>query len=330
MISQWRRSLLRGPQRPLAILTLVVLGSGIHVSLAVAQHGVDDSGQLVRRRRDSFGRSQLGFLAAQKGTEGAVGAMQGIGRQPQCRSRPVGAGLGPGADDPPSGYPVVGTQTQPRGEMLGGGPSVRSTPIMRAGGSEGRSEARSPGRACWHSQQGVRHRAAHYCRLHRHGGHLHRGRQETVQPAGYDRPRGVMTGRAQSTPFRWLPSGSTRPHRQRFTVLPATPAGPRENPRSRRSRSPRRPCGPSSPRTNCSTLPHRSSGSQPSRSAGGCRPRTAAKGHSGRIGMARRMVACTILIVYLGLRCCCPTPNVSWESPHSVGRPFTGLRLHLP
>ena len=35
-----------------------------------------------------------------------------------------------------------------------------------------------------------------------------------------------MMGRAQSTPSRWPPSGSTRPHRQRFTVLPAATTPP--------------------------------------------------------------------------------------------------------
>ena len=47
LVAQLRRSLPCGPQRPFPVLTLVVLGSGIHIALAVAQHGVNDSGQLV-------------------------------------------------------------------------------------------------------------------------------------------------------------------------------------------------------------------------------------------------------------------------------------------
>ena len=54
-VAQLRRSPLRGAQRSLTMLTLIVLSSSIHVSLTRAQHGIDDPGQLVRRGRDGRG-----------------------------------------------------------------------------------------------------------------------------------------------------------------------------------------------------------------------------------------------------------------------------------
>lgn len=68
------------------MLALVVFRAGIHVFLAVPQHRVDDTGQLVGHRSDSFGHSQLCYLPAQEG-----GQAQGLGR-------PAGAGLGLGSD----------------------------------------------------------------------------------------------------------------------------------------------------------------------------------------------------------------------------------------
>ena len=62
-------------QCPLLILTFVVFGASVHVLLAVSEHGVDDAGQLVRCRRDGLGRSQVGFLPAQEGAQGTVGAV---------------------------------------------------------------------------------------------------------------------------------------------------------------------------------------------------------------------------------------------------------------
>ena len=74
-------SLFYSAQRPLLILTLVVFGASIYVVLAVAQHGVDEHRQLVRRGGDGLGRSQVRFLPAQEGPQGAVGAVQPVGRQ---------------------------------------------------------------------------------------------------------------------------------------------------------------------------------------------------------------------------------------------------------
>ena len=50
--------------------------------------------QLVGRGGDGLGRSPLRFLPAQEGAQGAVGAMQRVGRQTQGRRRTVGAELG--------------------------------------------------------------------------------------------------------------------------------------------------------------------------------------------------------------------------------------------
>ena len=70
----------------------------------------------------ALGRSQVGFLPAQEGAQGAVGAVQRVGRQTQCRRGPVGARLGLGAHDPAAGDAVVRAEPQPGREMLGAGP----------------------------------------------------------------------------------------------------------------------------------------------------------------------------------------------------------------
>ena len=53
-----------------------------------------EPGQLVRRGGDGLGRAQLRFLAAQERALSAVGAVQPVGGQTQCRRGPMGAGLG--------------------------------------------------------------------------------------------------------------------------------------------------------------------------------------------------------------------------------------------
>ena len=70
---------LSGAYRPLLVLTFVVLRSGAHVPLRLAQHGVDEPGQLVGSGGDGLGRTQMGFLPPQEGTQGAVGAVQSVG-----------------------------------------------------------------------------------------------------------------------------------------------------------------------------------------------------------------------------------------------------------
>ncbi len=94
LVAQLMRLPFRSAQRPLLILTLIVFGAGIHVVLPEAQHGVDQSGQLVSRGGDGLGCSQVCFLAAQEGPQSAVGAVQSMGSQAQCRRGPFGAGLG--------------------------------------------------------------------------------------------------------------------------------------------------------------------------------------------------------------------------------------------
>ena len=79
-----------GPAQAL-ILSLVVFRTSIHVRLAIAQHGVDGPGQLVCSGGNGLGRSQVGFLPAQEGAQGAVGAVQRVGGQTQCCRRPAGA-----------------------------------------------------------------------------------------------------------------------------------------------------------------------------------------------------------------------------------------------
>ena len=56
LIAQLRRPTLCRAQRPLLISTFVVFGPGVHVLLAVAQHGIDDASQLVGRGSDGLGR----------------------------------------------------------------------------------------------------------------------------------------------------------------------------------------------------------------------------------------------------------------------------------
>ena len=81
LLAQFGRPAFGRKQRPLLILSLVVFSAGIRVLPAVAQHGIDEPGQLVGRGRNGLGRSQMGFLPAQEGAQGAVGAMQRVGRQ---------------------------------------------------------------------------------------------------------------------------------------------------------------------------------------------------------------------------------------------------------
>ena len=78
LIAQLSRPALGRTQGPLLILPLVVFSAGIHVLPAVAQHGIDESGQLVGGGGDGLGRSQVGFLPAQEGAQGAVGAVQRV------------------------------------------------------------------------------------------------------------------------------------------------------------------------------------------------------------------------------------------------------------
>ena len=47
LVSQLGRPPFCRAQRPLLILTFIVFGAGIHVILAVPQHGIDDAGQLL-------------------------------------------------------------------------------------------------------------------------------------------------------------------------------------------------------------------------------------------------------------------------------------------
>ena len=80
LVVQLGRTTLCRAQRTLLILTFVVFGAGIHVVLAVPQHGIDDASQLVGCGGDGLGClcSQIGFLPAQEGAQGTVGTMQRV------------------------------------------------------------------------------------------------------------------------------------------------------------------------------------------------------------------------------------------------------------
>ena len=109
----------------LLILALVVFGAGIHVRLTVAQDGINKLRQLVRRGGDGLGAPIWAFFQLRN----LFGALS-----ERCCS--VGAGLGPGTDDLATGNAVVGTQPQPRREVLGILPFLMSVPtsltILRA------------------------------------------------------------------------------------------------------------------------------------------------------------------------------------------------------
>ena len=70
LVAELGRSAFGRMQCPLLILTFVVFSAGIHVLLAVTQHGIDESRQLVRRGGDGLGRTHLRFLPAQEGAQG--------------------------------------------------------------------------------------------------------------------------------------------------------------------------------------------------------------------------------------------------------------------
>ena len=93
LVAQLGGTSLGGAERPLTILAFVVSRASVRVRLAVPQHGVNDAGQLVDRGRDGLRYSQLGLLPAQKGTQGADGAMQRVGGQTQSRRRLLALGL---------------------------------------------------------------------------------------------------------------------------------------------------------------------------------------------------------------------------------------------
>ena len=63
---------------------------------AYFKRGVDDSVQLVGLRRDRFGRRQVCLLEPQERAQGAVRAVEPIGREAQGFGGPLGRELGPG------------------------------------------------------------------------------------------------------------------------------------------------------------------------------------------------------------------------------------------
>ena len=66
LVAQLGRPALGRAQRPLLISTFVVFRANIHVPLSVAQHGIDDAGQLVGGGGDGLGRSRWAFFRRRK------------------------------------------------------------------------------------------------------------------------------------------------------------------------------------------------------------------------------------------------------------------------
>ena len=72
VIPELSRAPLGSPEGPLTILLFVVVRTLVHVVLSISQHGVDDSGQLVRCRSYGLGGSQLCPFPAVKRPQGTV------------------------------------------------------------------------------------------------------------------------------------------------------------------------------------------------------------------------------------------------------------------
>ena len=66
MVAQLGRPTFRRAQRPLLILALVVFCASVRVLLAVAQHGIDESRQLVRGGGDGLGAPSWAFFRRRK------------------------------------------------------------------------------------------------------------------------------------------------------------------------------------------------------------------------------------------------------------------------
>ena len=93
LVAQLGRPALGRAQCALLILTFVVFRASIHVLLVVAQHGIDEPRQLVSGGGDGLGRAQVGLLPAQEGAQGAVGAVQRVGRQTHAAAARLALGL---------------------------------------------------------------------------------------------------------------------------------------------------------------------------------------------------------------------------------------------
>jgi len=86
-------------QHPLPILLFVRLLSRIHVGRTIPQHTIDQPSQLMRGRRNRFGRPEPYPYPTLISTQGTVTVGDALGRQPQGRRRPIGGWFAP--------YPVA-------------------------------------------------------------------------------------------------------------------------------------------------------------------------------------------------------------------------------
>ena len=104
-----------GAQRPLLILAFVVLRTGIHVVLAMAQHGIDEPGQLVGGGGDGLGRSQVGFLPPQEGAQGGR-RLDGAAQNAGCSL--VRSTSASSMQSPPASADATSTQSYEKWQLL--------------------------------------------------------------------------------------------------------------------------------------------------------------------------------------------------------------------
>jgi len=93
------------------------------VLASVLEHGVHKPGEFVCRGGDGFGRTQVGFLASEEGTECRMAILQTIGSQPEGGGSAIGVGFGSSAEAFAARDIASGGESQPGGEMLVGGPA---------------------------------------------------------------------------------------------------------------------------------------------------------------------------------------------------------------
>jgi hypothetical protein len=106
----------------------------VHILLAICEPPVDQTGELLGHRGDGFGRAESCPEASIVGAQGALTVQQRLRRQAPGVGGTVDHVAGAAFAHLAPADPVVGTQTEPGGEVWFGFPPA---PIQAARGDEG-------------------------------------------------------------------------------------------------------------------------------------------------------------------------------------------------